>query len=77
MLAGQAHEIEARWRQPAPASQARDAQHHRTVMEARTQRPGPERGGERPLPRPRLRVRLRGRLVASLQALSRATLHAR
>jgi len=76
MLAGQAHEIETRWRQPAPASQARDAEHHRIVMEARTQRRGLRRGGERrSWPHPRLR--LRGRLVASLQALSRVTLHAR
>jgi hypothetical protein len=62
MLAGQGHEIEARWRQAAPESKARDEEHYRAAMEARA-----AHRTEKPRWR---RPRVREELAASLRALA-------
>lgn len=62
MLAGQAREIEARWRRATPESEARDSDHYRAAMAARAAR--------RRVGRPAWRPRFRARLTTSLRALA-------
>lgn len=62
MLAGQAHEIEARFHRGTPESEARNAAHYRAATEARAEQRGA--GGQQP------RLPLQERLAASLRALA-------